>query len=121
MQDGAMKKAVYYAVLAGFLALVTTAAYYALARFLRDRQTVMSELNRPTVETRTRSGTQRETPAERARRVAQSGQQPGGGPAAAAAGEAAIQRQLKTLDEINRINEMNRRLQEQQRRMQNQR
>lgn len=34
---------------------------------------------------------------------------------AAIANEAAVQRTLRTLDEINRVNEMNRRLQEQQR------
>lgn len=34
--------------------------------------------------------------------------------------EAAVQRSLKTLEEVNRINEMNRRIQEQQERMQRQ-
>jgi hypothetical protein len=36
-------------------------------------------------------------------------------------GEAAVQRSLRTIDEVNRINEMNRRIQEQQERIRNQR
>jgi hypothetical protein len=46
--------------------------------------------------------------------------QPSMPPSAVNPGNDAVQRSLRTLDEINRINEMNRRLQEQQQRTQQQ-
>ncbi|MCB4757317.1 MAG: hypothetical protein LHV69_09885 [Elusimicrobia bacterium] len=106
--------------------IVLTFAYFTMKKFLRDRQAVEGYglMRRPFSQERPAAGqkevrtyTQKEL--EEARRK---GQLPGGvrqpylPPPTTTAGEAAVQRSLRTLEEINKINEMNRRLQEQQRR-----
>jgi len=107
-------------------ALLLGAGYFGLRKFLADRQRMMAFSSyRPRLETAPRNSrevrtyTQKELDEMRKKGTLPSNlKQPYVPPAATTAGQDAVQRSLKTLDEINRINEMNRRLQEQQQRRQ---
>lgn len=119
--EGTRRRIFFFAALTAALSLVTLGAYALLAKFLGDRQTAMSDTRRPTREQIARRELRRRgaVDAAQAQRPGAAGQPVQRSPADA--GQAAIQRQLRTLEEINRVNEMNRRLMEQQQRMQNQR
>lgn len=119
MNGSWVKRAAALAAFALVSASVVTGAYFFVQKFLADRNSALYEPGRPKPSL-TRHETR--TTTTRPHGAAQSGA-PGAPPpqSAAEVGQAAIQRQLQTLDEINRINEMNRRLMEQQQRMQNRR
>ena len=114
----AAKRAAALVIFAVIATSLVTGAYLLLERFLQDRQSAMSHLRRPdrTSSLRRNSTGATTVPGGDASRR---NPNPGGPPPVHNTGEAAIQRQLKTLEEINRINEMNRRLMDQQQRMQN--
>src|SRR5436853_4638597 len=92
---------------------LVTGVYLATRQFLKDRQSAIADHPLTPGATARRVETRNGT-----RPTTQAGPHPIEtlpGQTAAAAGQAAIQQQLKTIDDINRINEMNRRLMEQQR------
>lgn len=120
ISDSRMKRAAALAAFALISASVVTGAYLFVQKFLTDRQSAMFEPEKPKP-TVARRETRTSGPGNAATK---NGTRPAGGPppqTATEVGQAAIQRQLQTLDEINKINEMNRRLMEQQQRMQNRR
>ncbi len=108
-------------------ALTLTAGYFLFAKFLDDRARAQG-FNRPMVRSpqALHDGRQEKVyTAEEIEEARRKGQLPPTAtapniPQPNAAHNAAVQRSLRTLEEINRLNEMNRRLQEQQQRMQKQ-
>jgi len=114
-----VKRAIPLVVFAAVMSALVSGSYFALSRFLRDRQSALSTPRRIVDAPAAR----RQLDQAATARQQNNGTRPNpqAGQSAAEAGQAAIQRQLKTLEDINNINEMNRRLMEQQRRMQNQR
>ena len=120
MMEGFRRKAAIYGGLAAVLTAATAGSYALLAKFFRDRETVISDATRPQRIAAMRRDLERRRRENDPNRPAVPQQQAPGAPTAADAGQAAIQRQLRTLEEINRVNEMNRRLMEQQQRVQQQ-
>ena len=114
-----MRRAIPFLIFAAVSTALVTGSYLVLQRFLEDRQSAISTPRRESLS----ASTHRQPGTGEKNSQGKNVQRPAGlpGQTAADAGQAAIQRQLKTLQEINNINEMNRRLMEQQRRMQNQR
>ena len=115
-----------YLVLAGGLVLVLVTGYFLLARFLHDRETALGfdrmrpEFNRAGKNQRTYTAKELEDAQKKGllpknQPFTQPYQPPN-----TTNNDAAVQRSLRTIEEINRINEMNRRLQEEQQRMQKQ-
>jgi hypothetical protein len=114
------RRAAPFLVFAAVSTGLVTGAYLFLERFFQDRQSALFSPHPRESENvqrrENRNGSQSTTT------TGKNGKRPNElpGQTAAEAGQAAIQQQLKTLQDINNINEMNRRLMEQQRRMQNQ-
>jgi len=119
------KKVVFFTLLAWVLALSLWGVYIGFQKFLKDRQgTANFTPPKTTIRRQTPQGTQvqRYTP-EELEKARKEGTLPPGlkqPPPPTNHANDAVQRSLKTIQEINRINEMNRRLMEQQQRMQNQ-
>jgi hypothetical protein len=121
---------VFIGVLAG-LAAAVAAGYFLVRKLQKDREAVLSYIPPDRPQPLQNSGlpkretvtyTEKDLEEMRKKGVPAPGVKPPiGPPAAGTSGEAAVQRSLKTLEEVNRINEMNRRIQEQQERMRNQR
>ncbi len=111
-------RVISFAAFAAVLAALTYGAYKLTERFLADRQQAIARVSRSERVERTATASPVRKPVN--------GTVPApitapAGSAATASGEAAIQRQLKTLQEINRLNEMNRQLMDQQQRQMKQR
>ena len=111
--------------MAGIGLAVISAAYFLGRKFLRDRESAMNFEPRVVRQIQRQVGPQTTTrtyTAQELEEARKKGKLPTGMNQAYtppnASGDAAVQRSLKTLDEINRINEMNRRLTEQQQRNQ---
>ncbi len=105
------------------LALIGTGVYFLIRKYNRDVRNAMNfeppvqrVISQTGPQTTTRTYTEKDL--EEARKKGKL--PPGALPSnpATAAGDAAVQRSLRTLEEINRINETNRRLIEQQQRQQ---
>ena len=121
------KKAVLIVLFAGMGVAALFGGYYLLAKFLKDRRSALTFRNvenRTTIEYRfPKNAEEQKTPSRE--ELQRKGQEPAGlrrvaTPPPPPTQDAAIQRTLRTLDEINKINQTNQRLLEQQRRTERQ-
>jgi hypothetical protein len=124
-------RVVFTLVVLGVLAVALGAGFWLYQKLQSDREAVLSYIppNRPvrvqdsrTPQRQTVTYTEKDLEEMRKRGLNPQNVRPfGAPPAPPPSNEAAVQRSLKTLEEVNRINEMNRRIQEQQEKMRNQR
>lgn len=123
------KRALPFLIFAMVATGLTAGSYLLLDRFLRDRQAVLTRhslpprpvYDRPNVQNGRQVKTYSAKELEEARQKGRlpSGSQQNLPSQSNLAQQDAVQRSLRTLDEINRINQMNQRLLEQQQRIQN--
>jgi hypothetical protein len=120
-------------VLIGVLVAVAGAVaggYFLVRKLQKDREAVLSYIpptrpqpvqTNPTQKRETVTYTEKDLEAMRKKGITPPGVAQPAGQMPQNSGEAAVQRSLRTIEEVNRINEMNRRIQEQQERIRNQR
>jgi hypothetical protein len=120
------KKIIIWSLIVAVLVLGTVGAYFLTKSFLNERQSMMTNASlkrhiRVPQQTSTTKRIYTPQELEEARKkgtLPPSAKQPYMPPNTA--GDAAIQQSLRTIEEINKINAMNQKLMDQQRRIQNQ-